>query len=570
MNRFLSPLLLLTACGGNATSPDAGSTSKEAGGHLTRDAGHDASMASPLEDAARNGRHDDAACGPLAPSDVDAGAPNIPRREAGCTQDIECPAGDFCGPARGGAFACGSPTASGATAGNGNGGHSADGGACEPLSHAACDTSALAWSPSIDVSESSTSLVESDTVLAADGKGNVVAAWASLPFPGAPVQQVNRLAVSHDDGATFTDVTTPTDSASSAANDATLAYDASGLFIYVWEAYENNFAGAQHVWLSTSSTGDTWSTPLRVDAPGDSAGAGAALDFPWVATHPINHDLYVSYQSSSNTANGTEHLVILLAGSDGGVRVEGDAGADGGGASTSLPLTDGTRPANYADLARGVFDSSGSFYSAWVELVDSTTEYGGTISGSTENAIYFTRVDHAGSAALAAIPNVKVNAATDAVTFDGPAIAVSGDGSAVYVAYAVGKNNAIDVVVAKSADRGATWSTPVKVNDDAPCATHFHPSLAIDEAGVLYVFWYDNRAGAGHFFYAVSSDTGVTFRTNRLVSAPSFPFDTFQYSTGWLGDYYEPALAGNELYVMWSDGRQGDQSHAFFAKAKLP
>jgi hypothetical protein len=78
-----------------------------------------------------------------------------------------------------------------------------------------------------------------------------------------------------------------------------------------------------------------------------------------------------------------------------------------------------------------------------------------------------------------------------------------------------------------------------------------------------------NRDGEGHLVYAVSDDGAKTFHANRLVSAPSFPFDTFQYSTGWLGDYYEPALAGGQIYALWSDGREDDQSHAFFAKASV-
>jgi len=125
-------------------------------------------------------------------------------------------------------------------------------------------------------------------------------------------------------------------------------------------------------------------------------------------------------------------------------------------------------------------------------------------------------------------------------------------------------------VVAASHDRGATWSPAVKVNDDASCATHFHSSLVLDGTGHLYVFWYDNRDGDGHFFYAVSTDGGATFHPNRLVSAPTFPFDTLQYSTGWLGDYYEPAVTATTIYALWSDGREDDQSHAFLAKAPLP
>jgi hypothetical protein len=42
-------------------------------------------------------------------------------------------------------------------------------------------------------------------------------------------------------------------------------------------------------------------------------------------------------------------------------------GGDGSRAASSLSLTDGTRPNVYPDLARGAFDSSGSYYTAWME-----------------------------------------------------------------------------------------------------------------------------------------------------------------------------------------------------------
>ena len=149
---------------------------------------------------------------------------------------------------------------------------------------------------------------------------------------------------------------------------------------------------------------------------------------------------------------------------------------------------------------------------AWIELNAANTEFGGTLSGSSANAVYFTRVDMARRGAPTPLPaNVKVSGAKDAVNFDGPVIAVDAAGSGVHVAYTVGTNDATDIVVASSSDGGHTWGAAVKVNDDAPCATHFHPALALDHTGRLYVFWYDNR-----------------------------------------------------------DGREGDQSHAFFAKAELP
>jgi len=92
--------------------------------------------------------------------------------------------------------------------------------------------------------------------------------------------------------------------------------------------------------------------------------------------------------------------------------------------------------------------------------------------------------------------------------------------------------------------------------------------MLLDAQGRLWVFWYDNRDG-GHYVYSVSDDGGLSFRPARLVAAPTFPFSTFQYSAGWLGDYAKPAVTSDALYLLWSDGREAGQSHAFFSRAPL-
>jgi hypothetical protein len=563
----LLPLLVLVGCS-SSTTPEKGGEGVVDSGELVLPEVGLPRRVDARADARREGGGGDGSspCAPLSASTGDAGAANIAKGASACSEDIQCPVGEFCYVA---SLACTSPVADQETAGDGTGGHADGGAGCQvPLVlPTSCDSTSLGWTSAASVSLSPGSLVESDAVLASNGSGTTVAAWSTIPNPASGPQQLMQLAVTHNDGQTWNRRTTPSDSSSAATNDGVLAYDAKDGFRYVWEGYESDFQGAQHVWTSVSASGDTWSAPEQVDAPGDYV-SGGALDFPWVAVNPVTHLAYVSYEAAPPNTNGTERLVVIDPGAeDAGVAT--DSGSEGGGAA-SLALTDGKRPDVYADLARGAFDSSGSYYAAWMEMGDQNTGIGGVLSGSTENSIYFTRVDLSGGDLVPLASNVKVSGANDAVNFDGPSIAATEDGSAVYVSYVVGTAGAVDVVVAKSTQRGATWNAAVKVNDDAHCATHFHSSLLVDPSGRLYVFWYDNRDGQGHFFYAVSDDGGASFHPNRLVSAPAFPFDTFQYSTGWLGDFYEPAIAGGELLVVWNDGRQADQSHVFFSKAALP
>jgi hypothetical protein len=512
--------LALVACSAPAPTPDAGQDSGQ-----------------PLVDAG--------SCGPLLATHEDAG-PQIPAPAGGCSRDLDCDAGLYCyAPVQ----RCVTPSSVGFDNGPGRGGTLPDGTGCDApfIISATCDATTLDFAPSINVSREAGSLVESDTVLSADGHGTVVAAWAGVLVPPRKVSQRNRLAVSHDDGAHFTILDAPTEDAGSASNDAVLAYD--GQFFYAWESYANDFKGAQRVLLSTSANGDTWSLPISVDTPGDFV-TGGALDFPWISVNPVDHSPWITYQAATQTGPSYEKLVRFV----------------DGGFTPSVELDDGARPSAYRDLAVHTFDSSGRFYAAWTELGSSGgTQLGGVLGGSTHNEIRLTRFDN-GTRALSA--DVKVSSATDEVLFEKPAIAVDPDGSHVYVAWISGRLNATRVRVAVSADHGATFSAPIDVSF-AGCSTQFHESLALDAQGRLYAFWYDNRDADGHVLYAVSDDHAATFHDPRLVSAPVFPFCTLQYATGWLGDYFQPALVNGELYVLWSDGREGDQSHAFFTRAAI-
>src|SRR5262249_22289753 len=55
-----------------------------------------------------------------------------------------------------------------------------------------------------------------------------------------------------------------------------------------------------------------------------------------------------------------------------------------------------------------------------------------------------------------------------------------------------------DVYVRHSDDNGATWSAPVRVNDDHTANSQFMPKISLDPAtGNIAVVWYDSRNDLG-------------------------------------------------------------------------
>jgi len=128
-----------------------------------------------------------------------------------------------------------------------------------------------------------------------------------------------------------------------------------------------------------------------------------------------------------------------------------------------------------------------------------------------------------------------------------------------------------DILVARSVDGGATWSAPVRVNDDpiTLAADQFMPALAVDSTGKVFAFFYDRRRDPRNWwidtFLASSTDGGLTW-TNTQVTQTSFP-----PLTGWqdllssptsLGDYVgiaeDASQANPGVVVAWADTSLGD------------
>lgn len=125
-----------------------------------------------------------------------------------------------------------------------------------------------------------------------------------------------------------------------------------------------------------------------------------------------------------------------------------------------------------------------------------------------------------------------------------------------------------DIWVRFSDDNAASWSAPVRVNDDAGANSQFNPHIAIDQAsGSIAVGFHDSRndLGAGgpgdtngipnddaQYFVTVSNDGGATFAANTQVSTATSngaaSHNGVQY-----GDYTGLGFAGGVIHPAWAD-----------------
>jgi hypothetical protein len=119
-----------------------------------------------------------------------------------------------------------------------------------------------------------------------------------------------------------------------------------------------------------------------------------------------------------------------------------------------------------------------------------------------------------------------------------------------------------DIVSTRSTDGGLSWSTPIKVNDDAGPAAQFFPWIAFDPLGNAHVCWYDRREDGFKIdvYYARSTDGGATFEANTRVTAQAFtpvlPWDT---TVAFIGDYNAIAASASTAFPCYQDAREGNQ-----------
>jgi hypothetical protein len=116
-----------------------------------------------------------------------------------------------------------------------------------------------------------------------------------------------------------------------------------------------------------------------------------------------------------------------------------------------------------------------------------------------------------------------------------------------------------DIYLVRSLDQGRRWSKPVRVNDDPTFRGQFFPNIAVSRNGTIHIMWGDKRDDPFdvkyHIYYARSTDGGKSFDFNARVS--DFPSNSLQGFPEFIGDYFDIAVEGEGVYLVWVDTRVG-------------
>ncbi len=125
----------------------------------------------------------------------------------------------------------------------------------------------------------------------------------------------------------------------------------------------------------------------------------------------------------------------------------------------------------------------------------------------------------------------------------------------------------LDVHLIRSEDRGQTWTSPVRVNDDPTDngAYQWFGTMSVSPEGRIDVVWNDTRSGPAtisELYYAYSTDAGETFSVGLPVSPP-FDSTIGHPVQNKIGDYYHMVSGTDDAALAYSATFNGEQDVYF-------
>ncbi len=119
-----------------------------------------------------------------------------------------------------------------------------------------------------------------------------------------------------------------------------------------------------------------------------------------------------------------------------------------------------------------------------------------------------------------------------------------------------------DIVLHKSTDNGATWSSGIRVNQDAlnNGKYQYFPAIHVDAGGGVNVLYYDDRtttSDSAGVFLSRSTDGGATWADCEVGDHHFRPSPVGGLGQGYQGDNIALTSLGDTLWPVWMDNSTG-------------
>jgi hypothetical protein len=358
-------------------------------------------------------------------------------------------------------------------------------------------------------------VIDSESTIAADGRGRVLAAWIAYDTSS---QSNIGFADSSDDGATYLPPQEILAPGGRVSADPVLAMSNDGHAYLAWLGWfrpSMNPVSDPHVYFAAIDAANTVQTPQPLSAD------GATVDKPWLIV------------------DNAGRIVAFWTQVDGGTTFS----------IKSAVSTDGTT-FTIANVATGA-GSHGNDAFACIDRLGGANAPLFVVNRRGTNVLVHRSTD--GAATWTPLPQAASDAAIEP-----PTCAVRG--SDLWVAYAaggtaVGTNQTQpgdDVRVVHLMDAGTMWSAPRPVSSGGQVLL---PQLAIAPCGTLGVVWYQGAVDGPATLEFAQSENGTAWTGGTLTSTGTFTIDRGRPT--WLGDYFGLAAAGRSFYLVFGNNASG-------------
>ena len=345
-------------------------------------------------------------------------------------------------------------------------------------------------------------------------------------------------------------------------SDPGVAFDTRGnvYYSYIVVFFNRSFTSIQGTEMAVAKSTNGGQTWPQVTYFNFNSGTGKFNDKPMIAVDtnpqsPFRDSVYVAWDNASfNAGKSSSNNALLFARS-----------TDGGKTfSSPIALNTLTGGPNSVIGADPFIGPDGEVYVAWHDVQNNLLMVNSSFNGGNT----FGQQQSIAPTIVAFDDGIPAMASRRALLY--PACDADRSGSpsrgTLYCSWMdETTTNGTDIFVSHSTDRGASWSTPVRVNDDPTGVRkdQFNQWLSVDPtSGSINLSWNDARNDPDDtktdIFFAQSTNGGTSFAANvkvTTVTTDESATNPAANASDQYGDYEGIVAFSGIIHPIWTDGR---------------